>query len=206
LEQILMRELNPGWSLNLERALRWAAVAHDGQVRKSSTVPYIEHPMAVAMILDRLGFPEEVVIAGLLHDVVEDTDATLEAVRERFGEEVAAIVEGCTEVKVDSRGRKRDWNSRKQDHITALAAAPVPTRAVALADKLHNLLSIALDLEEGREVWARFNAGRGSVLAYYRANLVALGWGDPRLEMLAEQGVALLERVKPFAEMPTGKG
>ena len=67
---------------NLERALRWAAVCHHGQFRRGSATPYFAHVMAVALILDRLGYDEGVVIAGLLHDVVEDTAATLDQVRE----------------------------------------------------------------------------------------------------------------------------
>src|SRR4051812_29594254 len=130
----------------LERALRWAATCHHGQVRKGGEVPYVEHVMAVGWILDRLGFPEDVVVAGLLHDVVEDTEATLEQVRAQFGPRVAALVDHCSEIKTDAQGRKRPWIDRKRDHLEALAAAPVEARAVALADKLHNLLSIQLDL------------------------------------------------------------
>ena len=81
------------FSINLERALRWASLGHAGQVRKGSGVPYVEHVVAVAMIVDRLDFEEDVVIAALLHDVVEDTDATLDDVRARFGPAVAAIVD-----------------------------------------------------------------------------------------------------------------
>jgi (p)ppGpp synthase/HD superfamily hydrolase len=201
-----MRETNPIWSPRLEHAVRWAAVAHSVQVRKASGVPYIEHPMAVALILDRAGLAEEVVIAGLLHDVVEDTDATLEDVRSRFGDEVAVFVESCSEIKLDTEGRKRPWSDRKRDHLAALASAPFATRAVVLADKLHNLFCMALDLEEGREVWAGFNADRGAVLAYYRANLETLGLGDSRLEILSRQAFALLERVESAGEIAAGPG
>src|SRR3954447_26837434 len=106
---------------DLERALRWAAVCHGGQVRKGGGVPYVQHVVAVAMILDRLGFGDEVVIAGLLHDVVEDTAATLDQVRAQFGDEVARMVEACSEIKTDASGRKRPWIDRKRDHIEALA-------------------------------------------------------------------------------------
>jgi guanosine-3',5'-bis(diphosphate) 3'-pyrophosphohydrolase len=197
-----MRELNPGWSLNLERALRWAALAHDGQVRKSSTVPYIEHPLAVAMILDRAGFPEDVVIAGLLHDVVEDTEATLDDVRSRFGDSVAEIVEGCSEVKLDAQGIKRPWADRKRDHLATLASASTATRAVVLADKLHNLAAIVLDLEEGRPVWSAFNADRDDVIAYYRSTLATCGSGDSRIEALSQQVAMLLDRLTSGVENP----
>ena len=92
-------------SPRLERALRWSAFCHRGQVRKGSDVPYFEHAVAVAMILSRAGFDEDVVIAGLLHDVVEDTEATFEGVAGRFGPDVAATVRSCSEVKYDDSGR-----------------------------------------------------------------------------------------------------
>src|SRR3954452_6256718 len=165
----------------LERALRWAAQCHQGQRRKGSDTPYIQHPMAVALILDRAGFPEDVVVAGLLHDVVEDTDATEDQVRTRFGPAVAELVRHATEIKLDAEGRKRPWLDRKRDHLEALASAPVEARAVALADKLHNLLSIELDLGDGRPVWPAFNAERALVLRNYRTAIERLGSGDPRL-------------------------
>lgn len=179
-------------SFTLERALRWGALAHDGQFRKGEKTPYFEHVVGVAMILDRLGFDEAVVIAGLLHDVVEDTEITLDQVRERFGDNVAKTVEACSEVKTDGDGRKRPWIDRKRDHLKALAGAPLEARAVILADKLHNLLSIACDLEEGRPVWSMFNAPRADVLWYYRSTVDLVGAGDPRLEQLAERCRQLL--------------
>ena len=72
--------------------MRWSALCHRGQTRKGSDIPYFEHAAAVALILDRAGFDEDVVIAGLLHDVVEDTDATLEDVGARFGPDVREMV------------------------------------------------------------------------------------------------------------------
>lgn len=187
----------PGlFSTTLERALRWAAVCHRGQVRRGGDVPYVEHVLAVALILDRLGFPEDVVVAGLLHDAVEDTEATLEQVRQRFGPEVAAIVGHCSEVKTDARGQKRPWIDRKTDHLEALTAAPVAARAVVLADKLHNLLSIQLDLHDGRPVWSTFHAGRAQVLWYYRATIQRCGAGDDRLETLARHCRELLAAIE----------
>src|SRR5438045_1481118 len=96
-------------SLDLERALRFAAACHHGQFRRGCDAPYVEHVMGVALILDRLGFAEEVVIAGLLHDAVEDTAVTLEQVEARFGAAVAETVGHCSEIKTDGAGRKRPW-------------------------------------------------------------------------------------------------
>jgi hypothetical protein len=184
------------FSTRLERALRYAALCHDGQKRRGEPVPYVEHVAGVAMVLDRLGFGEDVVIAGLLHDVVEDSEATLDEVRARFGPVVAGLVGYSSEVKTDALGVKRPWADRKRDHLAALAVAPPEARAVALADKLHNLVSIAYDLAAGLEVWPQFHAARPDVLNYYRTAVETLGRGEPRLERLAEECRRALEDVE----------
>src|SRR5262245_21992669 len=127
------------FSLRLEKALRLASVWHRGQERRGSGVPYVRHVMAVAWILDRLGFDEDVAIAGLLHDAVEDTEVTVDEVRVEFGDRVAGIVGHCSEVKTDAEGHKRPWIDRKRDHLAALTSAPLEAKAVVLADKFHNL-------------------------------------------------------------------
>ena len=114
-------------SLNVEQALRLATVAHAGQARRCSAVPYVEHAFAVAWILDRAGFEEDTVVAGLLHDVVEDTSVTLGEIASRFGPVVAEMVELCSERKTDERA-EAPWIDRKRDHLAALASAPVEAR------------------------------------------------------------------------------
>jgi (p)ppGpp synthase/HD superfamily hydrolase len=183
-------------TVKLERALRWASIRHREQVRKASDIPYIEHVVAVAIILDRAGFDEDAVIAGLLHDVVEDTETPLDEVRREFGGIVADIVGHCSEVKTDAAGNKRPWIDRKRDHLADLSTASISARGVALADKLHNLSSIELDLRDGRPVWSVFNAGRDDVLWYYRTAIDRCGTGDPRLESLADQCRQTLGRIE----------
>lgn len=183
-------------SLSLERALRRAAEWHRGQERRGSGVPYVQHVAAVALILDRLGFREEVVIAGLLHDAVEDTDATLEIVRAEFGGEVVDLVADCSEVKRDDAGNERPWIDRKRDHLHSLSSAPVEARAIILADKLHNLVSIEIDLIEGCPIWSLFHAERDQVLRHYHESIELLSRGDPRLETLAERCREVLARVE----------
>ncbi len=195
-----MERNRPLLSSRLELALQRATYWHRNQSRKGTDLPYILHPMAVGMILDRLGYDEDVVIAGLLHDAVEDTEATLDAIEREFGEPVAALVSHCSEVKTDATGRKRPWVDRKRDHLDALQHAPESAKAVVLADKLHNLLSIRADLESGVAIWGRFNAGRDAVLASYEATLRRLGVDsdDERLRTLAEQGLEALEAIRRF--------
>jgi (p)ppGpp synthase/HD superfamily hydrolase len=180
----------------LERAMRWAAQSHHGQTRRSSQTPYFEHVAAVALILVRAGFDEDVVIAGLLHDIVEDTTVTLDDVATRFGRAVAELVRHCSEIKTDSSGKKRPWIDRKRDHLAATALAPFEARAIILADKLHNLISIELDIEENRPVWSEFHAEQSQVLWYYHAAIDRCTQGDARLELLARSCHEVLARVE----------
>lgn len=156
-------------------------------------MPYIAHPFGVALILDRYGFPEDVVIAGLLHDVVEDADISLETVRQQFGDAVTEIVAAVSERKTDDSGMKRPWADRKRDFLATVATAPVEARAVAVADKLHNLASIRFDLEAGRPVWSLFNADRSSVLDNYRISIERFTDGEERLSPLAAECRTLLD-------------
>ena len=110
-------------------------------------MPYIEHPMAVAMILDRAGFAEEVVIAGLLHDVVEDTDATLDEVRGRFGDRGRGDRRRTApRSRPTPRGASGPGPTASATTSPRSPARPTPPGRSILADKLHNLLSIRLDL------------------------------------------------------------
>lgn len=184
------------YSTRLEQAMRRAAEWHEGQTRRGSKTPYFEHLAAVGMILDRSGFDEATVIAGLLHDAIEDTEATFEAIVEEFGQSVAETVAHCSEVKLDAEGRKRPWIDRKRDHLSEMASAPLLARAVILADKLHNLTCIALDLKEGRPVWDRFHAGRSDVLWYYGAVVDVCSEADhPGIHRLANACRRVLEEV-----------
>jgi len=187
---------NESMTPRLEQAMRWAALCHDGQTRRTSETPYFEHVAAVALILDRAGFDEEVVIAGLLHDILEDTAATWDEVAVKFGVAMAEIVRHCSEVKTDAHGKKRPWIDRKRDHIAAVVDAPLAARGIILADKLHNLICIELDLREGRPVWSEFHAGRDQVLWYYHTMIDACGHDDPRLAQLAADCRDVLARVE----------
>ena len=109
---------------------------------------------------------------------------------------VSELVRYCSEVKTDGQGNKRPWIDRKRDHLAALAAAPTEARAIILADKLHNLISIELDLREDRPVWSQFHAEREQVLWYYRSAIELCGRGDARLESLAGSCWDVLGRVE----------
>jgi (p)ppGpp synthase/HD superfamily hydrolase len=153
------------------RAFSFAAKKHAGQTRKASTIPYIAHLMGVASLVLECGGDEDMAIAALLHDVVEDCGGapTLKKVRRRFGSRVAKIVDGCTDSDTDP---KPPWRARKESYIRHLKDADAETRLVSAADKLNNVRSILSDYREvGESIWARFNGGREGTLWYYRALL-----------------------------------
>lgn len=153
------------------RAFEFAAEKHKGQARKASTTPYIAHLMGVASLVLEFGGDEDLAIAALLHDVVEDCggEPMLKEVRRGFGTRVAKIVDGCTDTYETP---KPPWRERKENYIRHLKSADAGTRLVSAADKLNNVRSIVADYREvGEMVWQRFNGGRDGTLWYYCALL-----------------------------------
>ncbi len=153
------------------RAFAFAARKHAAQARKASTIPYIAHLMGVASLVLEFGGDEDLAIAALLHDVVEDCGGLpmLKEVKRRFGSRVARIVDECTDAYGEPKG---PWRERKETYLGHLKIAGPDTRLVSAADKLNNVRSILADYREiGDSVWARFNGGRDGTLWYYRALL-----------------------------------
>lgn len=170
----------------VRKALAVAAAAHRGQVRKGSGRPYILHPVAVAQLLVEAGCGDEVIAAGLLHDTLEDTSLTLGELREQFGGKVASFVAGCSEPH-----KSVPWEKRKGHTLKMLKTAPWEVRVVTCADKLDNVLSLSVDLEEqGDALWSRFSRGRDDQAWYYRSIVERLSEGpelhDPGLELLRQ--------------------
>jgi (p)ppGpp synthase/HD superfamily hydrolase len=150
------------------RAFQFAAEKHAGQRRKASTIPYIAHLMGVASLVLEAGGDEDLAIAALLHDVVEDCGGApmLKEVRRRFGKRVADVVDGCTDAY---EVPKPPWLERKESYIRRLKKESADTRLVSAADKLNNVRSILSDYRAvGESVWSRFNGGREGTLWYYR--------------------------------------
>jgi (p)ppGpp synthase/HD superfamily hydrolase len=158
-------------SPRFEEAFVFAASKHNGQTRKGSTIPYVSHLMTVAGAVLEAGGDEELAIAALLHDVVEDCGGKpmLEEVRQRFGERVAHVVDGCTDTCEDP---KPAWRERKENYLAHLRDADADVRLVSAADKLANARAILADYREiGEAVWGRFAGKRDGTLWYYRALL-----------------------------------
>ena len=157
-------------SEKLLSALEFSSVAHADQFRRDGKTPYVSHPFAVAMILVEADAPEDVVIAGALHDVVEDTGRSLDEIRERFGEQVAGLVSGVTEDK-----NIRDWAARKRAYLDHLKSCGNDVKAVSAADLLANLTDILLALRKGVSVWSSFTAPPDVFLANSRERLAIIG-------------------------------
>lgn len=180
----------------VERAMRIAAQAHRHHHRKGSDLPYITHPAHAAMILLRAGIDDdEILAAALLHDVVEDTEHSLEMLAADFPSKVVQLVAAMTERKHDHDGRKRSWQERKEEHLRHIAAEPWEARAIVLADKLHNLGSMLEDLARGVDLWSRFNAPPERILWYYHEMVAVAEHGDSRLAPLAAECRSLIERL-----------
>ncbi len=190
------REPEVSVSLPFESALVLASLVHHSQRRKKTDIPYITHPVHVARILDRHQWPEHVVLAGLLHDVLEDARCEDAAFRERvrtafealrqapegedafrrelarsieacFGESVMRLVEHVSERKTEG-GMKRPWKTRKLEALESLKHAEREHAALKAADLLHNMTCITSDVAaKGPSVMERFNAPADQTVWYY---------------------------------------
>jgi len=185
----------PYLGTRLQRAFRYAAKKHVGQTRKQSAVPYLSHLMAVASLVLEAGGDEDMALAALLHDVVEDCGGMprLREIRRQFGTRVAKIVEGCT----DSFGEpKAEWVERKKDYLREVKHAGVETRLVSASDKLHNVRTILADYRQhGEAIWTRFSGKKEGTLWYYRALSDEYQRRSPnRITRELEIAVAELER------------
>lgn len=177
-------------------ALQFAFVTHQRQLRKGTQVPYITHLLAVAAMVGENGGDEEIMIAALLHDSMEDQGVTQGELASRFGERVANIVEACSDSTTQP---KPPWRGRKERYIAHLREAEPSVRLISVADKLHNAQSILADLRKiGSEVWARFNAGPDEILWYYRSVIEALreGWDHLLIDQLED----IIEEIEQFTK------
>lgn len=141
----------------LDRAIVFALRAHAGTERRGKGFPYIVHPLEAVEIVATMTADQELLAAAALHDTVEDTDVTIEQIREEFGEHIASLVEAESDIKVTGVSKEESWRIRKQAAIDRLAAAPLDAKMVALGDKLSNMRAIARDYaEQGDALWNLF--------------------------------------------------
>jgi len=182
----------------VRNALEQARADHAGQVRNGSGgMPYIEHSVTVAARLEELGYRDEVLAAALLHDVVEDSDTTLDELREKFGEEVAGMVGALTD-----DGALDSYRERKAEHRERVAAADAEAMAIYGADKLTNVTTLRAAYEdEGDAVREEFKVPVELKTEIWEADLALLREKAPELAFLDDLGEEL-SRFRARLEAP----
>jgi (p)ppGpp synthase/HD superfamily hydrolase len=193
-----------GYSDAINHAFAFAAKHHDRQVRKGTKLPYFTQPANVAVILSRYGCADNTVVAGILHDVAQDSireGATLEMLEQRIGEKFGAeplsLLLAVTQRRLDDDGVELDLDEMKTDYLDRLASAPRPALWVSAAEKLHNVNSLLSDVRRTMDpdsVWSRTSGGRDTTVKWYRDVLnrfAQIGFTEPITEELAEAVTAL---------------
>jgi guanosine-3',5'-bis(diphosphate) 3'-pyrophosphohydrolase len=188
----------------VRNALEQARSDHEGQVRNGSGgMPYIEHPKTVAALLDEQGYGEEVLAAALLHDVVEDSETTLDELREKFGEEVAGMVGALTDDE-----SIEEYRERKAEHRERVAAAAPGAHAIYAADKLTNTRTLRGAYEEEDDsVRDEFKVPLELKLEIWEADLKLLREKAPELpflDPLEEELSRLRSQLAARAPEPSG--
>lgn len=161
----------------IERAIRRASLLHNGQVRKAEKdLPYITHLFSVAALLSTYASKEEVIIAGLLHDTLEDTPYTEKELEEEFGTSVREIVESVTEATHYEKEKIAfSWKERKERYLKKLKVANAEALMVAAADKIHNLQTIIDDYKKhGSSIWKNFRSKLSDQMWFFGEVLLIL--------------------------------
>lgn len=188
-------DLEKNWNLekeSLEKAILFATQRHAGQVRKCIPIPYILHPLETMQILFTMGADLHLLMAGVLHDTVEDTTATMEEIEEIFGEDVKNLVSFHTEDK------SKTWQERKSHTIETLQNASVRQKMLIMADKVSNLRSMYADYQEKGEVlWGFFSSPKEKQAWYYNGVMESL----KELQEYAETEKIYNEMVKLYKNL-----
>jgi (p)ppGpp synthase/HD superfamily hydrolase len=193
-----------GYSDRINHAFAFAAKHHDRQVRKGTRLPYLTHPANVAIILARYGQDDTTVVAGILHDVIEDcvregwtSEILDERIGDKFGSETLQTVLAVTLRRNDDDGNELDKEEKRADLLIRLANADTRARWVCAADMVHTGNTILADLKrtvDAESVWGRFSVGREGTIRWYRAvsdRLAELGFATPITDELRDVVEAL---------------
>jgi GTP pyrophosphokinase len=194
----------PGYSDAINHAFAFAAKHHDRMVRKGTRLPYFTQPANIAVILARYDRGEETIVAGILHDVVEDwvrdgfTSEMLEQrIGEKFSDAVLRTLLAVTPRRIDDDGIELSSEEKNEDFLARLGTADESALWVCAAEKVHNANSILSDLQrtvERNSVWSRFTGGRAVTLKNYREvvdRLDEIGFDAPIMNELREAVAAL---------------
>lgn len=158
------------------KAIEFAAVAHDGMERKKDKTPYILHPLEAAVIVGTMTEDRDVISAAVLHDVVEDTDITIEEIEEKFGPRVRFLVESETEDKRANLPPEETWRIRKEESLRELASCgDTDVLMLWLGDKLANMRSFyRIWKTEGDSMWQTFNQKDPLMQKWYYSTIAEL--------------------------------
>ena len=177
-------------------AVSVANKSHKGHMRKGTNIPYISHLLAVASLVMESGGSEDEIIAALLHDAVEDGGGkpVLDKIKERFGQNIASIVDDCTETYEDP---KPPWKGRKDAYISHIKEGNPSVQLVSCADKLHNVRCILSDYRQvGEVLWDRFSASKEETLWFYQSMADVLCTSGKDLKVYADLDNAVKELEK----------
>ena len=191
-------------SPNFEDALIYATQAHCDQTRKKTGIPYIAHVLGVTAIALEYGANETEAIGALLHDTVEDCGGAerLRDIQKRYGDDVAKIVDGCTDT---DEVPKPPWRARKEAYVAHLKDSDTSTRLVSAADKLHNTRAILADLRRhGPKVFERFSGKKEGTLWYYRALVAAFRRHRDHADLIDELDLVVTQVEKLSAARENG--
>lgn len=160
----------------VSKAIEIAVKAHDGMRRKKSKTPYILHPLEAAVIVSTMTSDQNVIAAAILHDVVEDTNVTIEEIEETFGKRVKDLVESETEDKMPHIPASESWRIRKEESLALLEKTEdIDILILWMGDKLSNMRSIYRDWKiEGDAMWQNFNQKNVDEQAWYYKTIVKL--------------------------------
>jgi hypothetical protein len=194
----------PGYSDPINHALAYAAKHHDQEVRKGTRAPYFTQPANIAVILTRYGQEEQTVVAGILHNVVQDyatagvaSEMLLARIVEKFGPAVLETAHAVTERRYDADGAEMAVSERRGDLLRRLDHASDASRWVYAAEAVHTGGTLIADLQRTQfpeTVWRRYTAGRDGTIVWYRTlqvRLEEIGFRAPILEELTGMASAL---------------
>jgi len=165
----------------IEKAVRISVIAHKDQTRKGDDLPYIIHPVMVALKLAQYNFPDMVIAAALAHDVLEDTDFPEDQLKEELSEDGVEIIRAVT----NDATPQLSWEEKKRRYVETVRNGPEGAKAVAVADKIHNLESLLVAYsEQGPKLWERFNRGKEQKLWFENQVLTMLkeSWQHPLID------------------------
>ena len=158
----------------VSKAIAFSIKAHDGMRRRKSDIPYILHPMEVGAIIGTMTDNQEVIAAGVLHDVVEDAGITIEEIEKNFGKRVMELVASETENKREDLPPEQTWRIRKEESLERLRTTnDIEVLMLWIGDKLSNIRAIYRDfLVEGNAIWDKFHQSDSNVQAWYYRSIV----------------------------------